>query len=336
MMWFKSILRGLCYIGLSFLALVVFNYAYIALKNDLSLRQVVGLEAYNKAANADLPPVYLISYAHGPAYYLQNQNAMAASALNKGVDFIFNFRSSHLAPQFLESNKEVFEKHGPNGLWIWKPYLIDKVLKEIPEGAYLVYLDSNFIFKKPIVPLLKNLETHDMVLLEALGKPQKLVEYVKMDVLKALDVDLGRHQDSSVLAGGCLFLKNNARTRSFIRRWYELCQHPHFLDGSQSVAANHQSFKYHFHEGALLSALYYSILPKSKIMTMRESYEYFYWAHRKRSYRSSLKTYYTLYGVQETLFYSLRPSGSALTSVSILNFPPLVHVRKWLYQALGW
>ncbi|PLX29655.1 MAG: hypothetical protein C0582_03775 [Alphaproteobacteria bacterium] len=202
---------------------------FIALKNDLSLRQVVGLESYNKTANAALPPVYLISFAHGPAYYLQNQNAMAASALNKGVDFIFNFRSSHLAPQFLESNKEVFEKHGPNGLWIWKPYLIDKVLKEIPEGAYLVYLDSNFIFKKPIVPLLKNLETHDMVLLEALGKPQKLAEYVKMDVLKTLDVDLGRHQDSSVLAGGCLFLKNNARTRSFFVAGMSYVNTPIFL-----------------------------------------------------------------------------------------------------------
>ncbi|MAP24606.1 MAG: hypothetical protein CMM87_03630 [Rickettsiales bacterium] len=336
MFFLKKTVKLLCIAGLFFFVAVAFNYAWIALKNDLSLRKVVNLTSYNKPANQELPPVYLVSFAHGPEYYVQNQNAMAASALNKGVDFIFNYRAAHLDPVFYEQHKDFFAKHGANGLWIWKPYLIDKVLKEIPEGAYLVYLDANFIFKKPIIDLLAALKTQDMIFIQALGKLQRLVEYVKMDVLQALEIDLYQHQDSPVLASGCLILKNNHRTRSFINEWYKLCQNLSFLDNSSSKAKSHPDFKHHFHEGALLSALNYARKPNAKVLTMKEFYNYFYWAHRKKSYRSALKSFYTLYGVQETLFYSLRPSGSALTSVSLLNFPPLVRVRRWFYEVMGW
>jgi hypothetical protein len=89
-----------------------------------------------------------------------------------------------------------------------------------------------------------------MIFIQALGKPQRVVEYVKMDVLKALEVDLGRYQNSPVLASGCLILKNNPRTRSFINEWYKLCQNLSFLDNSPSKAKSHPDFKHHFHEGA--------------------------------------------------------------------------------------
>ena len=311
-------------LSLSYLFLVGAQYASIAFLGDYSLQPV---HEPDSAPSQPRPPVYLMSYADGPVYYLQNQNAMAASALNKGIDFILNYRRPHLEEAFLKKNHKIFKKHGPNGLWLWKPYLIYRQLQSLPEGAYLIYLDSNFIFRKPITPLLKNLETHDIILTEAFGVPQKLGQYTKGDVLEKLGCASEACRHLPLFAGGAFFIKNNARSRAFFKEWLDLCEQESLLDNGPSVFPNFPEFLFHFHEGALLSTLYHVRKPPAVLLKMKNLYEYLYWAHRKAGKRK-IKAYYTLYGVRKAY---LRVSGSALTSVSLLNFPPLVWLRKWVY-----
>lgn len=318
--------------GISILAYffaLILSYAWVAFVGDYSLQPVH--EPDVPAGKSARPPVYLISYASGPVYYRQNQNAMVASAVNKGIDFIHTFRKELLPESFFEKYEAFFKKYGPNGLWIWKPYLIDKMLGEIPEGAYLVYLDSNFILRKPLTPLLKHLEDHDLILVNAFGKHQTLGEYVKGDVLKEVGCLSEDCRTSTLFASGVLFLKNTERTRAFIKRWFHLCEEEQLLANTPSHYPNHPEFKFHFHEGGILSSLFYATNPSAKILTMKELYDYMFWTHRKGSAKK-LKPHYTMYGVKDTTWF--RTSGSALTSVSILNFPPLVYLRRWVHSMM--
>ncbi len=313
---------------LAYFFIVILKYASIAFLGDYSLQPVH--TPPNHSPNKR-PPVYLISYADGPSYYLQNQNAMVSSAINKGIDFIYSFRRPHLSPEFLKKHEALFAKYGPNGLWLWKPYLINKMLSEIPEGAYLIYLDANFIFKKPITPLLKALEQNDLILTEAFGVSQKMGQYVKGDVFKEVGCLKEECRSLPVFAGGALFIKNTPTSRAFVKEWFSLCEKEYLLSNEQSEYPNFPEFDFHFHDLAILSALYHVKKPKAKILTMEDLYAYVFWTHRKGSAKK-LKPYYTLYGVRDTS--SFRKSGSALTSMSILNFPPLVRIRKWIYSAL--
>lgn len=321
--------------GISVLAYffaVILSYAWVAFVGDYSLQPVY--ESGLPKGKETRPPVYLISYASGPAYYRQNQNAMVASAVNKGIDFIHTFRRELLPATFFEKYEVLFKKYGPNGLWIWKPYLIDKMLGEIPEGAYLVYLDSNFILRKPITPLLKHLEDCDLIVVNAFGKPQTLGEYVKGDVLKEVGCLSEDCRKAQLNAATLMFLKNTQRTRNFIKDWLSLCEVDQLISNSPSIHPSYPEFKFHFHDSANFAALFQAQYPQkisAKILTMKELYEYMFWTHRKGSAKK-LKPHYTLYGVKDTTGF--RASGSALTSVSILNFPPLVYLRRWVHSMM--
>ena len=79
-------------------ALVLLSQAKILMFSDISIERVL-IPSTTKDYK---PPVYLISYADGPEVFHKNQNALTASALNKGIDFFLNYKRYHLDKDFIE------------------------------------------------------------------------------------------------------------------------------------------------------------------------------------------------------------------------------------------
>jgi hypothetical protein len=92
---------------------------------------------------------------------------MSQFAINKGIDFIFNYKRKDIDIDFLNANKNISEKHGA-GMWLWKPHLILKTMQNAKEGAIILYLDSAFYITKPITPLIKTLGDSDVILVHDL------------------------------------------------------------------------------------------------------------------------------------------------------------------------
>src|SRR5208282_2331127 len=65
------------------------------------------------------------------------------SALNKGVDFILNYRKSHIDKEFFEKNKHILSQKKGDGYWLWKPYFILKTLENAPENSTVIYSRIN-------------------------------------------------------------------------------------------------------------------------------------------------------------------------------------------------
>lgn len=194
--------------------------------------------------------IYLVSYAHGNEVFFQNQNALAQSALNRGIDFTFNYRKSHIDKDFYEKNKAILDEKAGAGYWLWKPYVILKALEETPEGSIIVYADSGSIFTGSIMPILKHLEEHDGVLYryseEAFATTDKIVDPQVAEELKATDFQ--DFKTKKHLWAGFMVLRNCAATKEFIKQWLELCQNPNFLKGYGKG--------WHLHDQALFNIMF--------------------------------------------------------------------------------
>lgn len=318
-----------------YLTLVVLEYARIAFVNDYSLQPIQQkMRTLPPEGETNFPAtgVYLISYADGHDYYVQNQNAMTASAMNKGIDFIFNFRKGHLPKSYVQQHPHFKQKTG-GGLWLWKPYIISETLSNMPEGAILIYMDANFIFRQPLQPLLKRLTPKkDMLFFTAFGAPQQIQTYTKGNVLQHLECIDQKCLTSPMLASGVMILRNTKKTHAFIQKWRSLCENIKLMDNHITENVPHKKgFKWSFFEGSLLSILAHQQPEHLKILPPKTLFDIAFWAHRKPARASKNKRWYTLYGVKEM---PNRITGKALSSVSLLNFPPLVLLRKYIYESI--
>lgn len=117
---YKKSLKTLCKIVTAlifiYLVLVILEYAHQGFINDLSM-QKVDLSVQNSMKE----PVYLVSYADGAEHIYRNQNATSHYAINKGIDFILNYKKKHIDQTFIEKHQEIFNEKAGAGLWLWKP-----------------------------------------------------------------------------------------------------------------------------------------------------------------------------------------------------------------------
>lgn len=269
-----------------FLSVVTFNFFRIITFHDISLEPI-------RQPSSSRPPVYLISYADGPDVFLKNQNALALSALNKGIDFIYNYRRPHLDAEFVKRNEDVLNKPKGAGYWLWKPYLILKTLQSVPEGSLVVYADSGFIFRKSFEHILDQAMNHDMVLLHS-DEPTMGVSAnkVKRDVWAYLNIDDESHRQGPYIWAAFMVVRNTPASRVFIQQWLDLCQNPKLLIETPSDLPEHSEFQNHVHDQAILTALYNKHPEGKGLMSYVKESSWLVWHHRHPHMENESLLYY--------------------------------------------
>ncbi len=218
---------------------------------DLSLQPVPTRSEAQESFN-----VHLISYATGAEVYRQNQNILAMSALNRGVDFIYNYRRHNIDPAFMRSNPIMNEARGA-GFWLWKPYLILETLKKIPEGDILIYADTGLLIRQDIRDYFtKALGDKDIVLFAYPPKGYGLVSTITSgDIFEAINCREACRYGHHVWAG-ILVLRNSEQSRRFMEEWLALCQKTDLLmKGRTHNIPSFPEYRHHQHDESLLSAL---------------------------------------------------------------------------------
>jgi len=264
------------------------------LSKDISLEPIssIGNPDFQAKDFSPRASVHLVSYADGPEVFFKNQNVLAASAVNKGFDFILNYRRSHLDPTFVKENIAILSQKKGAGFWLWKPWLILKTLETVPENDIVVYMDSGVLFRNPIKPLVDLANEHEIILFEYdpdeyWGKP---VNITKREIFLALECDTEKcHKGRHVWSGAAIF-KNTPKSRALVKEWLTYCLDEKLLTDELDAAIQHPEFKRQYHDEAILNTLYNKD-PEDKYLFPSKIFfeEYATWHHRHPE-----KEYYSL------------------------------------------
>jgi len=248
--------------------------------SDLSILPVQSIDL-NPSKPIYRTPVYLVSYADGTEVFFKNQHALAASALNRGIDFIYNYRRSLLNPTFVEKNKHTLDQKRGSGYWLWKPYVILKTLESMPENALMVYADTGFTFRKHIQPLLDQLQDTDILLVRWFTEPNYIAEnIIKRDVLIRMNCDTLACRQGPHIWAGFLVLRNTDASRKFIQQWLDYCCDEALLTDIPSQMPEYKNFHNHHHDQAILTALYNLNPQGKKLLAAKDLALYAPWHHR--------------------------------------------------------
>lgn len=191
--------------------------------------------------------IYLVSYADGHEVFFQNQHALAQSALNRGVDFILNYRRSHIDENFYKEHRSMLDEKYGAGYWLWKPYVILKTMENTPEGSTIIYADTGAIFTSSLMPILEHLQKYDGIFYRYNREMYGTLK-TTMDAQVAEELGVSTHPDfdkTRQLWAGFMAFRNCQITREFIKKWLELCTNPNFIKGYGKST--------HHHDQSLLS-----------------------------------------------------------------------------------
>ncbi|MEY3183110.1 MAG: hypothetical protein RLZ35_1095 [Pseudomonadota bacterium] len=315
------------------LCIFSFSQAKILIFNDISV------EPIHPASNPDLHPnqplhrkgVYLASYVDGDEVFFKNQHALALSALNKGVDFIFNYRRSHLDPNFLQQNAYILNQPQGKGVWLWKPWIILKTLQSIPEDAVLIYADSGLVFRNSVAPLIALSDKHDIILSYFDQKKsidnKSLETHASRKTLEYMKCDTKACRQSPHLWAGFMILRNTPNSRAFVKRWLTYAKIPKLLLGNApDNRPPYPSFSHQLHDETLLSVLHAKEPEGKHLIEVYDLYNhYIFWHHRRNDKPLAQNNGY--YTILPRMFKQIRGIER-----SIINAYPMRQLRQYLLE----
>jgi hypothetical protein len=165
----------------------------------------------------------------------------------------------------LQQDTAFWEKHGnfilsnPRGYgyWIWKPYLIQQKLLEIPDGDILLYSDAgcelNPYAKRRFFELVTKTTARKIIGTHCISTD---ITYTKQDTIIKMGMT-GRIDllQKNQVQSGCLMMLKCKEIVDLIDSWYKWCQDYHMIDDSPSVAPNSRHFIEHRHDQSVLNML---------------------------------------------------------------------------------
>lgn len=163
----------------------------------------------------------LINYANKPYRQTQKWNSWTGRHIG-GFDKVYSFSPEDIQREYFENHREILSNPRGNGLWLWKPYFILRVLEQCQEGDLVFYADSGSFFLRGIDHLINGMAegediwVSDIPLLEG--------SFTAPVCMEKLNCDTERIRNSNQIQGGFLLLRCSRESREFVRRWLALCE----------------------------------------------------------------------------------------------------------------
>lgn len=144
------------------------------------------------------------------------------------------------------------------GFWMWKAFMVGKLMQDIPDDDIICYIDIGCTFnghaKDRFYDYINHTIEHNALCFEI---PYKECDWTKMDTYQRIFPNDMTHFYSNQRAGGMFFLKNNEFTRKIISEIKKVSteQKYHYISDAASKLQNHTSFKEHRHDQSIFSLM---------------------------------------------------------------------------------
>lgn len=193
--------------------------------------------------------VWLINYADGGDAYHLNASFQVHSALNRGMDAHVMYTRRDLDADFVERNKDILSARTGVGYWLWKPYVILKTLRMIPENDVVLYMDVGASVSKNMAKYLRLLKTHDAVFFE---NWHANAPYMKRDCYERMGFTADVLEKPQLNAA-VMLLKNTPQSRAFVQGWLTAMEDPAVSTDQPSAKAEDKRFVEHRRDQAVLT-----------------------------------------------------------------------------------
>ena len=160
-----------------------------------------------------------------------------------------NFWSKH--KDFILSNSRGY------GYWLWKPYLIKKILEKISYGDILLYCDSgceiNFNARDYMNELIYR--TQYKLIIGTCGSSND-INFTKMDTIKYFKMENHDKLSDDHMQCTALMMIKCDKIINLINEWYETgSNNYHLIDDTPSIYSNNESFLDHRHDQSIFNMI---------------------------------------------------------------------------------
>jgi len=201
----------------------------------------------------------LINYADSNFIKEQKKNSRSGGKVGK-FRKVISYGPKDIDEYFYSKNKSILSEKRGGGYWLWKPYFIQKQLRELNIGEYLLYCDSGSYFIRDIENLVKSLEAsgQDIMPFDTTFKEQ---DWTKRDAFLLLECDKPYFAESNQRGATFMLFKKSKASTEFVDEWLSLAQDERLITDIDNTLGrnNYVGFKEHRHDQSI-----YSLLTKKK------------------------------------------------------------------------
>lgn len=216
--------------------------------------------------STEKPKIYFISFADSRMAAATTRIAKQAEAMNF-FDEIHVMNEDSLEPEFC-SQWEHIMKHGSRGFgyWCWKPYVILRLMEQMPEGAVLLYCDAGCHLNPKGVARLQDYVNE--LNADSLGVKAFYTFYAHLDIAEKrwtkgdiFDYFHCRERrdvtEVSQIATTQILMRKCDSAMAFLREWNQVW-YDNFplIDDSPSISPNFEGFIENRHDQSIFSILY--------------------------------------------------------------------------------
>ena len=211
--------------------------------------------------------IIAINYANEGFQKAQKLNL--ETALEWGADKVIGYTPKDMDEAFRERNKEILSIPKGNGVYLWKPYFLNKAYQELKEGDYLIYTDAGSIYVNKIQYLIDCMEKEQVDLM-VFSLENEMLErkYNKRDALILMGCDSTEYTDTPQSIGGYVVMKKSPFVEKFLKEDLEYAQDPRIITEQENTLGkpNYDDFVVHRHDQAVWSLM----VKKHKLKRFRD------------------------------------------------------------------
>lgn len=200
----------------------------------------------------------IIAINYADKHFEKAQKLNLETAIKWGADRTIAYTPDDIDADFVKKNKKILSEKKGNGLYLWKPYFLNKAYRELKDGDYLIYTDAGSIFINKIQYLIDCMEREKLdMMVFSLQKEMLERKYTKRDAFVLMGCDNKAFTDTPQSIGGYVVLKKSAFVEKFIAEDLQYAQDERMITEQANTQGleNYPDFVAHRHDQSIWSLM---------------------------------------------------------------------------------
>lgn len=163
---------------------------------------------------------------------------------------IYEFSPADIDSIFFNENINILKQKRGHGLWLWKPYFINKVLNESENGDIIFYSDSAAFFVRKIDKIIQSMGDDEIWLY---GLPLIEEQWTKPEAFSLLSLDYDSIKQTNQFSGSFMVFRVGDKSKAFVKEWLKYCCNQELIMPKDGDSSGH--FISHREDQSILSLL---------------------------------------------------------------------------------